>query len=88
MLLKKFFNVGFEGIEVVERKAFGIEDLTRYPLFDPDFIDFMRRIMPPHRHAELVFSIVVTARKPRISTSRTSESARESGAARSRHGTG
>ena len=64
MLLKKFFNVGFEGIEVVERKPFGLEDLTRYPLFTPDFIDFMRRIMPPHRHAVLVFSIVITARKP------------------------
>jgi hypothetical protein len=56
--------VGFNGIEVVERKAFGLGDLTRYPLFAPDFIDFLRRIMPPHRHAELVFSIVVTARKP------------------------
>lgn len=82
--MKKLFNVGFERIEVVERKAFGLEDLTRYPLFDPDFIAFMRRIMPPHRHAELVFSIVITARKPSLSMSRTTESARESGAVRSR----
>lgn len=64
MLLKKLFNVGFEKIEVVERKAFGLEDLTRYPLFAADFIEFMRRIMPVHRHAELVFSLVITARKP------------------------
>ena len=62
--MKKFFNVGFEEIRVVERKPFGLVDLTRYPLFTPDFLDFMRRIMPPERHAELVFSIVVTARKP------------------------
>ena len=67
MLLKKFFNVGFEQIEVVERKGFGLEDLTRYPLFDPEFLDFLRRIMPPHRHAELVSSIVITARKPAAS---------------------
>ena len=64
MLLKKFFNVGFEAIAIVDRKAFGLEDLTRYPLFAPDFIDFMRRVMPPRRHTELVFSIVITARKP------------------------
>jgi hypothetical protein len=64
VLLKKFFNVGFEQIEVVERKGFGLEDLTRYPLFAPEFLDFLRRIMPPHRHAELVSSIVMTARKP------------------------
>lgn len=64
MLLKKFFNAGFESIEVVERQTFGLEDLVRYPLFTPDFIEFMRRIMPPHRHAELVRSLVITARKP------------------------
>lgn len=56
--------MGFEEFRVVERKPFGLEDLTRYPLFDPDFLDFMRRVMPPERHAELVFSIVLTARKP------------------------
>jgi hypothetical protein len=64
VLLKKFFNVGFERIEVVERKAFGLEDLRRYPLFAPDFLDFVRRTIPPHRHAEVVQSIVITARKP------------------------
>jgi hypothetical protein len=55
--------VGFEEIRVVEREPFGLGDLTRYPLFAPDFLDFMRRIVPPERHSELVRSIVVTARK-------------------------
>jgi hypothetical protein len=64
VLLKKFYNVGFDEIEIVERRAFGLEDLTRYPLFTPDFIDLLRRIMPPNRHAELVLAIVVRARKP------------------------
>jgi hypothetical protein len=64
VLLKKFFNVGFDAITVAERGSLALGDLTRYPLFAPDFIEFLRRIMPPHRHAELVFSIVVTARKP------------------------
>ena len=64
MLIKKFFNVGFGDIAVVERRSFGLGDLTRYPLFAPEFLDFMRRIMPPERHAELVFAIAVTARKP------------------------
>jgi hypothetical protein len=53
---------------VVERRPFGLGDLTRYPLFDPEFIDFMRRVMPVHRHAELVFSIVISARKPESSS--------------------
>lgn len=56
--------MGFEEIRVIERKPFGLQDLTRYPLFEPDFLEFMRRVVPPGRHAELVRSIVVTARRP------------------------
>jgi hypothetical protein len=56
--------VGFEQIRVVERSGFDLDDLARYPLFAPEFIEFLRRAMPPERHPELVFSIVVTARKP------------------------
>ncbi len=63
-LAKKLFNVGFVEIEVVERRSVGLDDLTRYPLFAPDFIEFLRRVTPESRHAELVFSIVVTAHKP------------------------
>lgn len=64
MLLKKFFNVGFEAIAVVERRPFGMADLSRYPLFAPDFLEFLRRVMPPHRHDELVHSVTITAHKP------------------------
>ena len=55
--------MGFEAIEMSNREPFGLAELTRYPLFAPDFLDFLRRVIPPHRHAELVFSVVVTARK-------------------------
>jgi hypothetical protein len=64
VLLKKFFNVGFTEIRVMERFPFGLADLGRYPLFAPDFLDFMRRVMPPERHRELVFSIAITATSP------------------------
>jgi hypothetical protein len=64
VLLKKFFNVGFEQIQVVERRAFGLDDLTRYPLFTAEFIETLRRAIPPSPDAEPVLSIVVTARKP------------------------
>ena len=64
MLLKKFFNVGFADITVAERAAFGLDDLGRYPLFAPEFLEFLRQAIPPVRHRELVFSIAVTASKP------------------------
>jgi len=49
---------------VTDRRAFGLDDLHRYPLFAPEFLEFLRRLMPPSRHAELVLSVVITAHKP------------------------
>lgn len=64
MLLKKFFNVGFEDIEVHDRRPFGLATLSRYPLFTPEFLDFLGQALPPERHDDLVLALVVTARKP------------------------
>lgn len=49
---------------MVERRPFGLMELNRYPLFAPEFLDFLRRLLPPNRHAELVASVMITARKP------------------------
>lgn len=68
MLLKKFFNVGFEAIEVHNRLLFGLETLTRYPLFTSEFLNFLRQTLLPDRHAGLAFSLVVTARRPALRT--------------------
>lgn len=64
MLLKKFFNVGFKAIAVVARRPFGFADLSRYPLFAPEFLECVRQVLPPQRHYELVRSITITAHKP------------------------
>lgn len=66
MLLKKFFNVGFEAISVVERRAFGIAELERYPLFAPEFLKFLRDRVSAERHNALVWSVTITARKPSL----------------------
>ncbi|MBI4269604.1 MAG: sulfurtransferase TusA family protein [Candidatus Rokubacteria bacterium] len=68
MLLKKFFNVGFEAIEAHDRRPFGLDDLRRYPLFTREFLDFLGQALPPERHGEVVWSVVVTAGKPRVRT--------------------
>jgi hypothetical protein len=73
VLLKKFFNVGLEQIQVAERRPFGLEELARYPLFAPEFLEFLREVIPAHRHREVASSIVVTARR--------AESEREAGTA-------
>jgi hypothetical protein len=62
--MKKLTNVGFEAVAVVDRRPFGIDDLSVYPVFPPEFLDFLRRVVPAERHDELVRSVVVLARKP------------------------
>lgn len=64
MLAKKVSNVGFEAIELEDRRPVGIDELARYPIFTGELRDFLRRAIPEARHAELVWSVVLTARKP------------------------
>jgi hypothetical protein len=64
VLLRKFANVGFDGVEVVARRGFALADIGRYPLFSEEFLSFLAEVMPAERHAELVRSIVVRAHKP------------------------
>ncbi|MEX2220767.1 MAG: hypothetical protein WEG40_03120 [Candidatus Rokuibacteriota bacterium] len=64
MLAKKVANIGFEAVVMVDRRPFGIDALASYPVFPPEFVDFLRRVMPADRHDELVRSVVVLARKP------------------------
>ena len=63
MLIKKVANVGFEEVAVADRRPFGIDGLARYPVFPPEFVAFLRRVIPAERHAELVWSLVLLARK-------------------------
>jgi hypothetical protein len=64
VLIKKIRNVGFEAPSLVERRPFGLTALARYPLFPPEFLDFVRAAVPPDRHDSLVVSVVLTAQKP------------------------
>lgn len=66
-MLKKIFNVGFDDIAVVDRRAVSLDELSRYPLFSAEFVAFLRQAIPARRHGELVQAIVVTARKPAAS---------------------
>jgi arsenite methyltransferase len=61
---QKLENVGFIDLRVIERHAFGLDDAARYPLFTPDLIDLMRRLLPPERRDEVAVSLTLTAHKP------------------------
>jgi arsenite methyltransferase len=61
----KLAKAGFEQIEVREREPMSVDDLALYPLFTPDVLELMRRLIPLERQRELAVAIVVTARLPR-----------------------
>jgi arsenite methyltransferase len=64
VFVKKLENVGFTGIEVIERYPLTLADAADYPLFTPDLIELMTELLPPGRRAELATSITVLAQKP------------------------
>ena len=70
MLRKKLFNVGFEAVATVDRRPFRLADLARYPLFPPEFLDFVRRVLPSELDQDIVQTVVVTGRRPISSTPR------------------
>lgn len=59
----KMAGVGFGDVTVLERHPFSLDDVARYPLFTPDLIALMRRLLPPERHAEVVIAVTVSARR-------------------------
>ena len=61
---EKLARVGFADTKVVDRRAWGISDCSRYPLFEPDLIRLMRELIPAERQATVATCVTVTARKP------------------------
>lgn len=64
VFVKKLEKVGFSEVEVVARHPFGLADAVDYPLFTPDLVELMQRLLTPEQQAAVATSIVVTARKP------------------------
>ncbi len=57
-------RVGFGDIQIVDRSPFGLDLALQFPLFTPDLIDLMRRLIPPDRQDEVAMSVIVTATNP------------------------
>jgi hypothetical protein len=63
VLRRKLVNVGFEAVEVIDRRPFGLAALGLYRVFPAEFLDFVRRVVPPEHHDTLIHAVVVTAGK-------------------------
>jgi arsenite methyltransferase len=42
----------------------GIDDCAQYPLFTPELLALMRRLIPPERQPRIARSVIFLARKP------------------------
>lgn len=56
--------MGFVDTAFRARTAYGVDDCEAYPLFTPELIAAMRRLIPPERQQAVAFSVIVSAAKP------------------------
>ncbi len=62
---RKLEKVGFADLSVGHHVAFGIEHASLFPLFTPELLALMHRLIPPDRQGCVATSVIVKARKPR-----------------------
>lgn len=60
----KLRSAGFGDIALTEKTPFGIDDVALYPLFTPELIALMRKLIPAAAHDRIAWSVLATARKP------------------------
>jgi arsenite methyltransferase len=58
----KLEKAGFHDVEILERSPMGVEDCALYPLFTPDLLELMRRLIPAERQGAVAVAVVVRAR--------------------------
>jgi hypothetical protein len=61
---RKLERAGFVDIATHDERWLTVDDCSRYPLFTPQLIERMRKLLTPERQRAVARSIVFTARKP------------------------
>jgi SAM-dependent methyltransferase len=57
-------RAGFRAVAIDSLEPFGIEECALYPLFTPQLLDLLRRLVPPDRLDRIATSTLIRARKP------------------------
>lgn len=64
MFASKLANDGLVDIDFSERAPFGIDDVALYPLFGPEVLDLMQRLVPAEAQDAVAVGLIVKAAKP------------------------
>jgi hypothetical protein len=63
---KMLDNAGLVDVELSNRVPFGIDDVALYPLFTPEVLALMRRLIPDDRRDRVAVALIVCATKPSV----------------------
>lgn len=63
--MNKLRQIGFSDIERGEELPYGIAECEQYPMFTPELLALMRRLIHPDRQRVVARSVIYTARKLR-----------------------
>jgi len=61
---RKLVGVGLVDVEMSERSMLSLDDVALYPLFTPEVLSLMRRILPDETRRHIATSVIVRALKP------------------------
>lgn len=56
--------MGFSRPEILERHPFKLDDAEEYPLFTPDLIELMHRLLPDDKKDEVATAVTLRTTKP------------------------
>jgi SAM-dependent methyltransferase/quercetin dioxygenase-like cupin family protein len=68
VFVDKLDRAGLVGIEMGERSPLTLDDLALYPLFTPEVLALMRRLLPAEAQQYVATSLIARARKPAAPT--------------------
>lgn len=61
LLRRKLERRGFADVTIEHGTPFSVDDVAAYPLFPPDVIELMRRLLPPDEQGEVARAVVIRA---------------------------
>lgn len=64
VLVRKLQRADFTGIRVGQQVPFSLDDIAAYPLFTPEVVALMSRLLPPEAQHVVATGVIVQARKP------------------------
>lgn len=64
VLERKLTRAGFTDIDFDHRSTFSLDDVAAYPLFSPEIVALMRRLLPSEAQQVIATGLIVRATKP------------------------